>query len=141
MRRLVLLLLLWVCPACGKGAHPAVAVEIGTGAEGFVPLSSVDAVDIIDGPQGGHHIWVSLRATGFSVDDGAVADLWVQLPSETHTAGGLHVRPPFRPVGDHVEAYGLTDFVDDPDRVKGQEVILGARHAAVRRLEARAQDD
>lgn len=37
------------------------AVTLGTGYESFVPVSDGDAVPIITGLQGGHHIWGSVQ--------------------------------------------------------------------------------
>lgn len=46
--------------------NPVVAVEIGTGDQSFEPLADGDPVTMVHGPQGGWHVWGSLRATGFA---------------------------------------------------------------------------
>lgn len=40
-------------------------LEIGTGETGFEPLTDEQEVPLVFGPQGGHHVWISFRVTGF----------------------------------------------------------------------------
>ena len=44
-------------------------VELGTGVDTFVPLSDGDPLPFERGPQGGYHVYGSLRATGVDVGD------------------------------------------------------------------------
>lgn len=39
-------------------------LEVGTGADAFEPLTDGDDLVLVMGPQGGYHVWGSLRATG-----------------------------------------------------------------------------
>ncbi|MEM9071240.1 MAG: hypothetical protein AAGE52_22200 [Myxococcota bacterium] len=50
-------------PAAGEGT-----LELGTGEVGFETLEDYQPVALVAGPQGGHHIWLSLRAEGLSSD-------------------------------------------------------------------------
>ena len=51
------------CPALDT------TVELGTGADSFVPLHDGDLLPFERGPQGGYHVYGSLRATGVDVGD------------------------------------------------------------------------
>jgi hypothetical protein len=45
------------------GCGGAPAVDVGTGADRFLPLHDGDVVPIIHGPQGGYHVWGAAHAT------------------------------------------------------------------------------
>lgn len=54
---------------CGEPVPPTPfegTVEIGTGETGFEPVADEESVPLVFGPQGGHHVWISFRVTGFS---------------------------------------------------------------------------
>jgi hypothetical protein len=60
-------------PRDDAGAEPAdgtegpwPSLELGTGFNQFAPLTCGDALDIIQGPQGGFHLWAALRTHGLS---------------------------------------------------------------------------
>lgn len=60
------------CP--GRDAEDSCAaaqteVEIGTGEEAFVPLAESDPLPFVFGPQGGYHVYGSLRARGLGQGD------------------------------------------------------------------------
>jgi len=59
---------------CG-GSEPDVPPEatLGTGIDAFVPLTDGDIVDIVQGPQGGFHVFGSVRIRG--LDPGNPDDL------------------------------------------------------------------
>lgn len=70
--------------------HPTEGVEIGTGWENFIALSTGGAVDLIAGPQGGSpfygfHIWISARADTSYRADGAQLKIDV-LQADTGTS-------------------------------------------------------
>ncbi|MBO6934191.1 MAG: hypothetical protein JJ863_04430 [Deltaproteobacteria bacterium] len=53
---------------CGDPVPPTPfegTVEIGTGETGFEPVADEQSVPLVFGPQGGHHVWISFRVTGF----------------------------------------------------------------------------
>lgn len=51
-------------------------LEIGTGADRFVPLASGDALELVHGPQGGWHVELAVRITG-SDPEGSILRLQV----------------------------------------------------------------
>lgn len=53
---------------CPRGSA---SLEVGTGEDAFVPLSADDPLPFVRGPQGGHHVYGSLRATGVRPGDPA----------------------------------------------------------------------
>jgi hypothetical protein len=53
-------------PDCDLGPS---ALELGTGEDAFVPLSAGDPLPFVLGPQGGYHVYGSLRATGVATGD------------------------------------------------------------------------
>jgi hypothetical protein len=49
------------------GAEPVLpTLELGTGFNQFAPLTCGDSLNIIQGPQGGFHLWAALRTHGLS---------------------------------------------------------------------------
>ncbi|MEQ1503574.1 MAG: hypothetical protein ABMB14_15155 [Myxococcota bacterium] len=50
----------------------SIEVEVGTGTAGFEPVADGGPVSFFQGPQGGYHVFVSLRAVG--IDPGDAAD-------------------------------------------------------------------
>lgn len=50
-------------------AAPPAFVEIGTGARRYARLEAGQEVPIIQGPQGGFHVWGGFRGRGFPDDD------------------------------------------------------------------------
>jgi hypothetical protein len=70
---LMALILLCGCP--GRDAEDTdcptfnTTVELGTGTDSFIPLNDGDPLRFERGPQGGHHAYGSLRATGVDVGD------------------------------------------------------------------------
>jgi hypothetical protein len=107
-----------------SGCAP-VEVELGQGIVAFAPLEDGDEVELVQGPQGGHHIWTGLRVRGLDEDAGAFAELWVEL--DGHVADHSRVRPLFHIVDERREAAGLTCLVQSPERLRGRDIVLGAR--------------
>jgi hypothetical protein len=59
-------------PACGDdggGPGPGIAIELGTGAVDFEPLAPDQDLELIAGPQGGHHFILHARARGIIPGD------------------------------------------------------------------------
>jgi hypothetical protein len=107
------------------GGAPTLAVEVGTGVAAFQPLADGDLVDIAAGPQGGFHIWTAARVEALGGDRAqlrlsarnAQTDALVGPPSEVAavmTQG----------TGNASEKSGLTNFVDDPESIRGVSVVL-----------------
>ncbi|MCZ7680880.1 MAG: hypothetical protein M5U28_19715 [Sandaracinaceae bacterium] len=64
MRRvLALSMLLASCAAPGE-----LSVELGTGEAAFETMVGEPTLPLVAGPQGGHHVWISLRVAGASSD-------------------------------------------------------------------------
>jgi hypothetical protein len=47
-----------ICKPTGAGAP---VLQIGTGQSDYLPLNDGDTVQVEQGPQGGHHIWIAVR--------------------------------------------------------------------------------
>jgi len=52
--------------ACIGGAPAEGTLELGTGEAEFAPLVDGQDVDLAAGAQGGHHLWLSMRAEGLA---------------------------------------------------------------------------
>lgn len=109
----------------------AATCDVGTGYDSFVALSDGDPVSIIAGPQGGFHIFTSVRVRGFDAPT-------VHARVSIHTLGGSEYLGPGAEVGTASftagadgwdQAIGLINLLDDPATARGHEVVL--------RLEAR----
>jgi hypothetical protein len=50
-------------------------LEIGEGAQGFLPIDEGATVYVFCGPQGGRHVFLRMRATGLAADFGFTARL------------------------------------------------------------------
>ena len=68
----------------GAVPTPAIGAEVGTGYDAFVPLATGDEVQVYGGPQGGFHVFGSVRAT-------ALGSLPVLRFSVVHVASALTV--------------------------------------------------
>ncbi len=58
-----------VLTPCEEAALTPATVEVGTGSESFEPFAEGDTVGYVLGPQGGFHVWGSLRVTGMVPGD------------------------------------------------------------------------
>ncbi len=79
------LLCLVLC-ACGDPLPPPeLTLELGTGESMFEPLTDEQEVPLVAGPQGGHHVWLSLRVGGLSQgeNDHVLLDLDMVLLNDT----------------------------------------------------------
>jgi hypothetical protein len=65
-RLLVCLALLSACSDADPDVTPV--LELGTGEWTFEPLTPGQRVPLVAGTQGGHHVWLSMRAQGLSGD-------------------------------------------------------------------------
>ena len=109
---------------------PAQWLEIGAGFDSFVPYGEPATAELIAGPQGGFHLWTSLRAQNpattrsplVSIEYERVRDgMIVSLP--------FRVRLSFDPVSgtDFQEIYGLRpEALSDLD-VVDEDVLIRAR--------------
>ena len=106
-------------------------LEVGTGAEAFVPVGDGDIVELGRGCQGAQHLWVSLRTAGMRPERMTV-ELSLQRVSDGAVATApLRARLMFDPRADDAdqqaaERVGIRLVVDDPDLVVDQEALLTA---------------
>jgi hypothetical protein len=132
--RLAPLALLLVLAASGCGPGPNLEVDplvaLGTGDVGYLDLGVRDEVPTVYGPQGGYHIWGSVRATGM---DWRELDLYFEL---LDAAGELVSNPTNMPtVANHCagqegceqgmgEVVGITVFVDEPGELWARDITM-----------------
>ncbi|WP_437677514.1 hypothetical protein [Sorangium sp. So ce131] len=98
--------------ACKAPSSGDPAMRIGQGQSAFAPLEEGEVVPIEPGPQGGHHVWLALRATGLRqmgsrlTVGGRFPELALALPPFTSQVT-------LRKAGaDHCEIYGVRFQVD-----------------------------
>ena len=103
--------------------------EIGTGRETFVPLEPGDEVEIVAGPQGGYHIFTSVRIRGLTPTDALRITLTVRREVDgeyvgpTTLIGSRHMR---EADDGWLQATGMINLVNEPERVRGEAVVLRA---------------
>lgn len=54
---------------CGDATGVPAELVLGGGESRFLPLMDGDGEPLVAGSQGGHHLWLSLRASGLEPDD------------------------------------------------------------------------
>lgn len=120
------------------GGAAGARIELGTGQNQFVPLKDGDAVAIVKGPQGGYHIWGSIRS--FRMDPKNIEiEYWVDLPGPpVENVSHSKYRLSLLPQGDYSEWFGMTLFILDPDKINGKTVAV--RFEAKDASGQRAQD-
>ncbi len=112
-------------PAAVPSTAASLTVDIGGGDQSFTELSDGASVALVAGPQGGYHVWTSVRVTP------AVADLTVDL-SVTLDDGGASVGPPSgwgaerMTSHDYIEVDGLKAYIDSPTAVVGKTIVIHA---------------
>ncbi len=139
MRRLALLAILLgascanddtttpITPDAGFGGDAQ--LQVGTGDFAFVPVAEGDPVAIVLGPQGGYHIFISLRARGIN-NSGLRMEVGV-LDAETRTSlsAETSIRGRMSPAEDDwVFRPALLGILDvPPQQIHGTDVILWGR--------------
>lgn len=104
------------------------ALEVGTGQTEFEPLQTRDSIPITYGPQGGTHLWIALRVRG--AEEVSPVQLQVRSPDGIRVFGAQSaVTVNLGPTDNDGwrERAGLFGFLDDPEEVRDQAVILWAR--------------
>lgn len=106
------------------GADAELRLEVGTGVELYEPLSDGAPVDVVLGPQGGFHIWTSVRVHDPSIDLARI-DLSARFADDGRAAGSpSSVTASLVAVGGAREHAGMTNFVANPESVRGRPVVL-----------------
>lgn len=119
---------------CGAGAADAY-LEVGTGNTAFEAVSDGQVVPYVQGPQGGWHVWGSLRMGGLipgdpedvSNADNPLVTFHVQVDGAD--VGGFDVLPRgFAPNGDGYERVGDTLIlqITDSAELEGSAAVLTA---------------
>ncbi|MCP4804013.1 MAG: hypothetical protein GY913_19340 [Proteobacteria bacterium] len=101
---------------CERAAAYEPVVELGIGEDAFLPVQDGDTLQAEFGPQGGHHVWISLRSTGLEPgtwpqllqgDPGPVLFLEYVGLDDTETLGELDTyERPFRGDAESAELLG-----------------------------------
>lgn len=114
-------------PDGGECASTPATLELGTAVDGslraFRALAEGDPVSLTPGPQGGQHIWIALRGTGFDPTLPRV-ELRAVRPSDNALIGRLRIRLPMVPAPEDPTRLALsaqTLFVED----RGYCTVLG----------------
>ena len=125
MRAVIVAALLCACGAepepepdvCdGVTGTESLDVELGTGQESFLAIADNDPVDIIFGPQGGHHIWGAVRVRGMKANAAHVR-LAAVAEDGDKAGGGGPLRIQFERADAHQERAGLFIYIDDPAQI------------------------
>jgi hypothetical protein len=112
-----------VAAACGP------VVEVGGGIRTFAPLQDGQTVDVVCGPQGGQHVWTSIRTRGLRADG---VDVVLSMTDEA--TGELVCRVELRDLlltdDEGWDAFtGVTCFVSEPEKVAGRTLVMfGSAH-------------
>ena len=108
----------------GADGGAQLRVELGTGVETYEPLADGALVDVVLGPQGGFHVWTSVRVHDPTLVVARI-DLSARFADDGRPAGPpSSVTAPLVLVGTACEHTGMTSFIADPARVRGQRVVL-----------------
>jgi hypothetical protein len=105
-------------------------LEVGAGYDRFVPYTEPATGELIAGPQGGFHIWTSLRARNPATTMSPLVEITYERVRD-----GAVVSYPFRvrvsfdrvPGTDVQEIYGLRAEALTPEDVLDEDVIVRAR--------------
>jgi hypothetical protein len=126
-------------PVAVPNTAPTLAVDIGTGEISFEPLSDGGEVTLVHGPQGGFHIWTSVR-----VRDPNITDVHVNLRArhEDGSAAGppssAAVLLAARPDG-AADATGMRNFITAKEAagthlfLRAEVISTDGRHGASER--------
>lgn len=119
------------------------SLEVGTGADAFVPIADRDFLDVVDGCQGGRHVWVSVRVGGLDASDVALTLTLTRRVDGTVLSlpFSRRVRLTTPPGASRAELVGLAFVVDSAavEPVFGDEVVL--RASATDRVGASVSDE
>jgi len=121
---------------CEAAAAYAPTCDIGSGSAAYEQLAEGGPIEVVRGPQGGYHVFGSLRVGGLSTGEGLdLSD--PGNPSVTFSVDGVSgllggytgLQRVFTPAGDGLaELFGevLILDIDSPEQIVGTEAILRA---------------
>lgn len=101
--------------------------EVGTGIDRFVPIEPGDEVMLIAGPQGGYHVFTSVRLRGVALGDSLRVTITLRRASD-----GQYLGPTATAIARYFvevdegwsEVTGLLSIVNDPSEARDEEVIV-----------------
>lgn len=111
------------------GASDTVAgpgCEVGAGTEAFLPLANGDEISIIAGPQGGYHIFTSVRWQRLDAEPARVRISARVAETDEYLGPGNESSPPAADADGWRQVVGLLNFVTNPGLARGQEIVLRA---------------
>ena len=109
---------------CGGGDPAAgdLVVELGTGEVGFEPLADEQPVPLVAGPQGGHHVWLSLRAEGLASERALMVIDAIPLVDGEPPPARAPVRIFMEPMPD-----GRMEYIGWPAQLDAPACLVGQR--------------
>lgn len=114
--------------AGGRADGAAASLEIGTGADRFVPIEDGETLGMVRGTQGLQHVFVSLRSRGLA-PRGAIVELALVRGRDGEVVSNpFEVRLSLTPVeGEgYAELWGLLLVIEFPDEALGEALTLEA---------------
>ncbi len=120
--------MIWVVFLGACSALRPITCDVGEGPDSFVPLEDGMAVSIIQGPQGGFHLWTSMRESDPGLERAEVTISGLVISTMQPIGPGTKAQVALLPdsAGGR-SVYGLRDFIDAPDAVRGQLVRVQAQ--------------
>lgn len=118
-------------------AAPTLLVDVGGGMLDFEELEDGQEVDLVYGPQGGFHVWTSVRVHDVTIGEARI-NLYARYEDGTNAGTPSRVATPLgeQPGGKRV-VYGLRTFITDAAAARGKRIVLrvevvasGDRHGA-----------
>jgi hypothetical protein len=104
------------CKPAGGGAP---VVVVGQGQADYLPMMDGDTAQVEAGPQGGHHIWVALRAKNLS-QSGSITSITGHFPDLDLDVGPFNVIFTMEvDEGGYCKLYGLRFQLDQTNNING----------------------
>jgi hypothetical protein len=112
-------------PAPVPSTPKTLSVTVGGGVSSFADLADGAEVSLVRGPQGGYHLWTSVKVAPAVAQ--LTVDLTVYVEGELEPAGPPSGWAADRMTShDDVEVDGLKAYVSSPDAVVGRTVVIHA---------------
>jgi hypothetical protein len=120
----------WATYSFCKGKNPGPPTfALGTGASAYAPLNDMDTVNLNEGGQGGHHLWIGARMKNFSQFSSLL--ITGHVPGLNLDVGPFSYTQTFydEPHSDSCDTWGITFWVDsdyDYSLFLGQQMQITA---------------
>lgn len=103
---------------CKPASSAASTVIIGQGQADYLPEMDGDTAQVEAGPQGGHHIWIAIRAKGLR-QSGSITSITGHFPDLNLDVGPFNVIFTMEPdEGGYCKLYGLRFQLDQSNDIK-----------------------